>query len=292
MKRRRILAAAALVIALLAGGTWAFRERIVLSYLGSQIEKRTLAEQAAFIEPYIHVYAPETGAAPFPTIVQFHGCAGYKPAFMDGWAKIATQAGFLVLAVDSGAPRGFDRDAMLAKVCSGKELIGQERAADIAAALSIVRARSDIDPDRLIVAGWSHGAWSLMDYLALSGAHRAPPALKGEAAPVDPAGVILFYPYCGAGSWSRLLRWRTKAEAIAFIAGEDSIVDADACRGMLDAIKRKGTSLELVYYPQADHAFDDAGNLGGDYAYLYSEEADRDSRVRYAAFLERIKAGR
>lgn len=288
--RRPRLAAALGAVALILAGLWTFREGLALTFLGAQVEKRTIEEQAAFIAPSVHAFAPSVGDGQFPTIIMFHGCAGYRPDFIRMWADIANEAGFLALAVDSGAPRGFDREAMLAKVCGGKALIGQERAGDVAAAYAIARARKDVDPDRIVFAGWSHGAWTLMDYLSFAGAGRLPPSIKGEGSLEDPAGVILFYPYCGEGAWSRLLRWRTKAEMIAFIAGSDSIVDADECRRRLEKIDRAGTPIDIVDYPDADHAFDDRTNIGGAYEYLYSAEANADAQARVAAFLEKIAA--
>lgn len=287
---RRRLAGLAVVLTALFAGAWANREYLVLSALGARTEKRTLAEQQALIAPYTQEFAPASGEPPFPAVVQFHGCAGYRADFMQQWAKIATDAGFLVLTVDSNRARGLDRDDSLASVCSGKKLIGQERAGDVAAALSLAAARTEVDPGRIVAAGWSHGAWSLMDYIALAGA--APPSLSQKANWVDPAGLILFYPYCGEGSWSRFRRWRTRAEIIAFIAGRDTIVDGGECRKVLEKIARQGATADLIYYPDADHAFDDAGLLGGDYAHFFGESEASDAAARYRAFLDKIKERR
>lgn len=289
--RRKLLAG--LGALLLAGaGLWLNREPLMLTYLGGKIEKRTLADQQALIEPFIHVFTPTSGAPPFPAIVQFHGCAGYRADYMEMWAKVGVEAGFVVVAVDSASPRGLDRDASNAKVCTGKALIGQERAGDIAAALSIVAARSDVDPARIVATGWSHGAWSLMDYLALTGAGKTPPSLTdaaGAASAIDPAGVILFYPYCGEGSWSRVKNWKTAASVMAFVGGKDTIVDSAVCRSLFEKMARDGTPVDLVYYPNADHVFDDATLVGGEHAHFYDPEAAADATAHYRAFLQTIK---
>ncbi|NWG92249.1 MAG: dienelactone hydrolase family protein [Parvularculaceae bacterium] len=291
MKRRAILAGAVLaLVASLAGGAWANRERLMLAFLGAKTEKRTLAEQEALILPHIRVFQPTAGSPPFPAIVQFHGCAGYRPDFMAQWAKVGTEAGFLVIAVDSMSPRGIDREEALSSVCAGKRLIGQERAGDVAAALAAVAARKDVDPARIVAAGWSHGAWSLMDYLALSAASQTPPSLKGEAPAIDPAGVIAFYPYCGEGTWSRLLNWNTKAKVLALIAGADTIVDGAECRARFEAIRQAGTPVDLVWYENADHVFDDAGLVGGEFAHYYGAAAAEDAARRYRSFLEAIRS--
>lgn len=286
--RRKIFACVAALL-LIAVGLWFNREPLMLAYLAGKIEKRTLAEQQSLIAPYLHVFTPTSGSPPYPAIVQFHGCAGYRPDFMEMWAKIGVEQGFVVIAVDSGGPRGLDREASLAQVCTGKTLIGQERAGDIAAALMLAAERGDIDPKKIVAAGWSHGAWSLMDYMALSAAGKKPPSLKGAARPLDPAGVVLFYPYCGEGSWSRVNHWKTKATAIAFVAGKDTIVDGALCRKQIEKMARDGTPVDLVYYPDADHVFDDAGLLGGEFAHFYDPAAAADAITRYRAFLQLIK---
>jgi len=289
VKRARIAIALA-AIAIAFGALWVFRETLVLFYFGAKLEKRTLEEQVALIKPSVHVFAPIGGAGPYPTVIMFHGCAGYKPQFIEAWAKIANDAGFLAIAVDSGEPRGLDREAMLATVCTGKKLIGQERAADVAAAYAIALARDDVDPGRIALAGWSHGAWTLMDYLSFAGARRAPPSIRGSVSLEDPAGVILFYPYCGEGSWSRLLRWRTKAKILALVAGGDTIVDGLECKLRIEKIERQGTPIDLEYYPEADHAFDDITLIGGEYEYFYSHDATENARERVATFLNSIKS--
>lgn len=273
-----------------AGGAFLNREFLTLAAIGANTPKRTLAEQQALLAPHVRVFAPQAGAPPYPAVLQFHGCAGYRDDFMEQWAKVGNEAGFLVIAIDSAAPRGLDRDASISSVCEGKTLVGQERAGDVAAALDDALRRRDVDPERIVVAGWSHGAWSIMDYLALSAAGRNPPSIAGEAPSIDPAGVILFYPYCGPGSWSRIGKWTTKAEMIAFIAGDDAMVDGPQCRSLLETKARAGAAIDLVYYPQAGHVFDDAGLLGGEYGYLYRPEEAEDAAARYAAFLARIRS--
>ncbi len=289
MRRRGGIIALAAAIAAIAAGCFANREYLMLSYLGAKIAKRTLAEQQAFIEPFLHVFTPETGTPPYPAIVQFHGCAGYRPDFMEMWAKVATDAGFLAIAVDSSGPRGLDREKSLAEVCTGKTLIGQERAADVAAALALVAERPDVDPNRIIAAGWSHGAWSLMDYLAFAGEGESPPAISDGLRVVDPAGIILFYPYCGEGTWSRLKRWKTGADIIAFVAGKDTIVDGGECKARLEQISRADAPVDIVYYANADHVFDDAGLLGGEFAHYYSAADAADATARYAEFISSFK---
>jgi dienelactone hydrolase len=290
VKRAHVAGLVAGLAAVIVGGLIVERERIVLSWIGAKTEKRSLAEQEALIAPFIHVFEPAAGAAPFPVVVQFHGCAGYRDDFMAQWAKVATEEGFLVIAVDSGTPRGIDREESLSSVCAGKKLIGQERAGDIAAALALVAARDDVDPGKIVAVGWSHGAWSLMDHIALESAKIPPASLKAAPPPTALAASVLFYPYCGRGSWSRIERWRGAPETLAFVGGADTIVDGPECRARLQKIAAAGTKIELVYYDGADHVFDDATLVGGEYEYFYDAGTHADAVVRYRAFLAGVRA--
>jgi dienelactone hydrolase len=284
MKHPRLIVAS-IGLAALVAGAFGQRETLMLGAVGAATEKRTLEAQVALIAPRVEVFAPAAGEGPFPALIQLHGCSGFRALWMGKWAKIANDAGFLFISIDSNGVRGIGRDRALETVCGGKELIGQERAGDVAAAIAIARARPDVDPARIVLAGWSHGAWTVMDYLALEGAGRAPTSLKARPPAASVAGAILFYPYCGEGTWSRLHAWKQNPPALMFVAGRDSIVSPQECRDAAAKLAREGVAVDLVDYAGADHAFDDATLLGGPYAYLYDEASAKDAERRVGEFL-------
>ena len=290
MTALRGILAPALVLALFACGAASDDERGKLEDLAARTQKRTLAEQESLIRPFTHVFKPKTGKAPFPAVIQFHGCAGYRDDKMKRWAAIANEEGFIVLAVDSNKARGLTYRNSLSSVCSGKALIGQERAGDVAAALEIAHQRRDIDPSKIVISGWSHGAWSIMDYIALASAGKNPASIKGDATTLRPAGATLFYPYCGPGSWSRLLKWDGHGRTIAFVAGKDRVVNGPECKARLEDIAAAGSSVVIAYYPEADHGFDDPGPNGGKKAFLDSRAAAEDVASRYRAFLRELNS--
>jgi dienelactone hydrolase len=285
---RRPLIVALGVVAALGAAAFANREALMLSAIGVSTGKRTLDAQMALIAPRIEIFAPAAGDAPYPALIQFHGCSGYRAGWTKAWAKIANDAGFLVIAVDSNGVRGIDRETALKTVCKGKRLIGQERAGDVAAAIAIARARADVDQARIVLAGWSHGAWTVMDYLALEGAGAAPSSLKARPPEAPLAGAIFFYPYCGEGTWSRLHAWKQQPISLMFTAGKDSVVSPQECRDAAAKLTREGVSVDLVDYPDADHAFDDATLIGGPHAHYYDEASAKDSEKRVGAFLRML----
>ena len=287
MRLRRRAALVAILVAALAASGWMFRERIVLGWLAMRTPPTTVAAREALLEPALRVYAPANVPPPWPVVLQFHGCAGVKIPFQEQWARAANDAGWLAVVVDSNAPRGIDRERALKTVCNGKELIGQERAGDVAAAIVLVRKRTDVDPDRIVLAGWSHGAWTVMDFLALDGAGRTPAGLAdAPQGPTRVAGAFLVYPHCGTGAWTRLLGWGRIPQTLALVAGADTVVDPGACPPVFARLAKSGP-VNAHVYPGAEHGFDDAWLPEG-YADWFDEEARDDAMARYRAFLKSL----
>lgn len=283
MRRSLIIALGAALIV----GACAYlnREPLILSYLALQTPKTTTQERAALLEPFLRFYPPADREPPYPAVLQFHGCGGPKPPFQEQWAKVANEAGYMAVVVDSYAPRGISRERALKTVCMGKELIGQERAGDVLAALDIARGRPDIDADRIVLAGWSHGAWSVMDFVALATAGKSPAGLSG-AGRQSPAiaGAILVYPHCGIGAWSKVSGWKSTYPTLALLAGKDSVVDPKACPPILARLAAQDPRVWFHIYPDADHAFDDP-YLPEGWTHLYNRADHADAARRYQDFL-------
>ena len=278
---------AVLGVLLLGGALLLWRaEPLYLAYLASRAEPQTLAERRALIADGVEVHLPAADDdGPFPAVLLFHGCAGPRMTFQRQWAEVMTEEGFAAAIIDSTGPRGFSREEALAVVCGGKTLLGQERAGDILAALEIIRDDPRIDANRLVLAGWSHGAWTVMDLLAMDLEKRRPAGLKGDLpAASDIDGVILFYPHCGVGALSKRLPWRVKPPALALIADADSIVNADACKEVIAAKIDEGAPIDLTVYPDAEHVFDDPF-LEPEWIHWYDEEHHKDAEKRVRAFL-------
>lgn len=275
----------AIVIAILVG---VFGERLMLDRRAGAIERRDLTELQALLAPAMKFYEPDGADGPLPTLIMFHGCAGYRTAFMETWAKTANDAGFLAVGVDSHTPRGIDYAASLETVCTGQTLIGMERVGDIRAAIDLIAKDPRVDGSRIVIAGWSHGAWTLMDHFAMAAMDRAPPALADDpdATAIDGTiiGEILFYPYCGIGAMSRLKKWNEAPPAIAFVAGRDSIVDGPQCKRLFDDLIGHGAPIDLHYYPDADHVFDDP-TQPPEYAYFHDPDREIEARARVTDFL-------
>jgi len=191
------------------------------------------------------VVKPE-GHGPFPVVLQFHGCGGLFAMQFD-YAEAARSAGVAVVIVDSFAPRGISRVEAQATICTGIRLRGAERSRDVLAMLGWVEAQSWADPSRIAVAGWSHGAWAVMEALA----RPAPAAL-----PISSA--ILFYPYCGPLSGTLSRGWGVNRPRVyGVICGRDSVVGWTNPERTLRRLERDGLNVGVTFLPDASHGFDE-----------------------------------
>ena len=156
----------------------------------AQAPATSLAQIQRVLVPHIRVYRPE-GPGPFPGVILLHGCSGPTPSHEADWAHFYAERGVVTLAVDSLGPRQLDWE----RVCNLETLTGRERAADILAALEHARSLAFVDPERLALTGFSHGAWTIWEFLLLA-SNRTPP-LGLEAWPEGGAegvsAAFLFY---------------------------------------------------------------------------------------------------
>ena len=127
------------------------------------------------------LYLPDAntfGPGPYPAVVMMHGSGGLwsndiianGPASQfESWGEELSALGYLVLFPDSYNPRGIPGNfssrrphwdpAIDDDVCSPN----YERPKDIVAALTYLGGRNDVDPERVALVGWSHGAQTVIN---------------------------------------------------------------------------------------------------------------------------------
>lgn len=248
------------------------------------------ADWGAKVATASKVFKP-SGNGPFPVALILHGCGGKTP-FLEDYAQVAVEAGYAAVVVDSFKPRGMSSlDAKLF-VCTGVVLQGLKRSGDIFAMLTWLESQPWADPQRVFLAGWSHGAWSIMDGYAI-GANAARATGVADADPIKlrtrVKGALLVYPYCAYPSLTSSRGWgREGPKVFSVIGGKDQVVGDKHPRQALDRLKRDGLSVDTVLYPDATHAFDD--NRANDPRARYRPDLFAQSRDYFAKALTTVRA--
>ena len=230
----------------------------------------------------MRVWGPHDDVAR-PAVLMFHGCGGIRP-HLQRYGEAAAAAGCRAFLVDSYAPRGWGYGYGISFVCTGLRFWGRERAGDVLAALHGVGARPDVDASRLLLAGWSHGGWSIMDLMTM------PLQQPGEAAVADPdprlldgvRALFLAYPYGGYGALSRRRGWLRRPAVFGIIAGRDHVTrrpDAERLYRVAEDCE-----LELWRIAGASHSFDEPTSVP---PMRYDPALLAESVGRFRAFAER-----
>ena len=196
-------------------------------------------------------------ADPRPAVLLFHGCGGVRE-HIDTYARAASEAGYRAFIIDSYAARGWDRNFALAFVCSGVMLRGAERAGDVLASLWGVANRPDVDAARVVLAGWSHGGWSIMDLMTMNLGHPGSASLANpQDASLDGVrGVALYYPYIGIGSLTRLRQWRHRPQVLGVMARHDHLTSVEGAETVYRNLVTAGVPVE-TWIAEGTHAFDE-----------------------------------
>jgi dienelactone hydrolase len=279
--RRRVLPFALGVLALLivVGGVLAHGW-----YRGWFATELTPDELDRLLRPGYEVLRP-VGDGPFPAVVQLHACAGVADN-QRSWARLFQEAGWVSVVVDSLEPRGLDWES----VCSGTSLRGAERAGDVAVALAYARGLSFVDRERIVLAGWSHGGWAIMDLLAMDPPRELPHNLTRMPASglSGLAGLLFVYPYCGFGARSE--PWPQVVPALFVLAGEDEVAEPDDCLELTAQLKAAGHPVRVVTIDGAAHSFDEPRHADGSSRNYDPEATERAQRLALE-FLAGISGG-
>lgn len=193
------------------------------------------------------------GQGPFPGIVALHGCGGLLTksgklhARETDWAKRFNAAGYAVLFPDSFTARGY------ASVCSLRDrpvLPERERVRDAYDALAWLRARTEVQPRRIALFGWSHGAMTTLWVMSKTSPGR-PAGLKD-----DFIGAVAFYPGCTQVR-REVKDYGVIAPVLFQLGAADEWTPAAPCvRLAQEAAARPGPRIEVDVYAESHHGFD------------------------------------
>ena len=253
---------------------------------GQHLRRGAFERRRAMIEPHLQTRYPP-GEGPFPVVVLFHGCGGVRQ-IMDDYARAATKAGVAAVVVDSHTPRGIEYEAALAQVCTGRILWGRERAGDVHAALAVVRDDPRLDANRIVLAGWSHGGWTLMDAFALQTNGQSPDGLDEVPQPAFSGveGVFLVYPYVSGPSLARRRKVVPPAPVEAFLVADDGMASEHEAADVFAKMKEAGASVTWSTLGGVTHGFDEPDHHATS-KLSYDEAATLQTRGAFVDFLNR-----
>lgn len=252
---------------------------------GLLVPERTLSEHVEMLRPGVGIVRPGAVDGPVPAIIFFHGCGGERPMHL-AHAEAIADAGFAAIIVDSFEPRGIGRFAAMTQVCSALRLWGQERTADVFAALEIARETDGVDAERLVLAGWSHGGWTLLDAMSFAGEGVRPPSLTdGETGFDGVARIVPIYPYCGfpARASGRIGPGLPPVEMI--LAERDRVAPRGDCERLARQAVAAGADITFDVWEGVTHAFDDTDAPALDPRMTYDAEAAARLRARFIEIL-------
>jgi dienelactone hydrolase len=218
------------------------------------------------------MYRP-AGGGPFPGMVLAHPCGGVSD-HTAVWGKLLSSWGYVVVAPDSFGPRGEK------SVCGrGNVVNGNMRVADVAGAIDFLNAQPFVRRGQIGLIGHSHGGWTVMRAVQKS----------YELAARGLKAAVAYYPSC-APQFDR----DVAAPLLVMIGDKDDWTPADNCRKLQSAGFTRPDLVQVVYYPNAYHAFDNKAQDrtltvadGKSHRLAYDSAAAPDAEARTRAFFEK-----
>jgi dienelactone hydrolase len=201
-----------------------------------------------------------SGNGPFPAVVYLHACGGLDPVTRQRFSKIVTESGYVFFAIDSFITRA------ITEACDHPM---PDRRSDALGALEYLAKLPFVDPTHMAVVGSSQGAIVALN-LALTDSSNS---FDGRNRSRIKA-VVAFYPLCGTDS-------KQLAVPTLILIGElDDWAPAKDCQQWIGRHGPGITSVKLVVYPGAYHAFDFPQFADAVFAFGHRMKYDKDATQR------------
>ncbi|MBX9778127.1 MAG: dienelactone hydrolase family protein [Xanthobacteraceae bacterium] len=209
--------------------------------------------------------APER-AARMPAVVMMHGRGGVYSKAAKGryaastisqrhrmWGELWAANGYVAVLVDSFGPRGYPAGFPRFSYDTRPDAVNEVtvRPLDAYGALAWLRARADIDGNRVGLQGWSNGGSAALATMA-AGTGYTPAPVKGFNA------ALVFYPACRLrGRFDD--GYRPYAPVRVFHGTADEETSPRRCNAFVEKSRKSGGDITMTLYPGAVHGFDDPG---------------------------------
>jgi dienelactone hydrolase len=189
------------------------------------------------------------GSGRLPVVVMMHGSSGVSPA-NEAWVHQFNAMGISTFVIDGFSGRG------LTTVSTNQALLGRLNfILDIYRSLDILAKHSRVDPDRIVLMGFSRGGQAAL-YASLDRFNKL-----WNKSGIQFAGYIPFYPDC---STTYLTDTEVADRPIRIFHGApDDYNPVASCKAYVARLKEAKRDVALTEYPDSQHGFD-AGLLGID----------------------------
>jgi carboxymethylenebutenolidase len=239
-----------------------------------------------------------SGGGRHAAVVLLHGRAGPYSSLAKGkydastlskrhkeWGAFWADRGYVALLVDSFGPRGYSGGFGRGSYADRPAEVSEQtvRPFDAYGGLRYLRTRSDVDPARVGVQGWSNGGMTVLVTMS----EKAPGISNPTHATGFRAGLAL-YPGCGMDAVKG--EYRPYAPLTMLVAGADEEVSPQICEKFAKRAKENGGDVRLHVYPGAEHNFDDPGKKKQSVA--ANEQATVDAMRRAEKFFGEQLAAR
>jgi dienelactone hydrolase len=187
------------------------------------------------------------GSGKLPVVVMMHGSSGVG-ASIEPWAHQFNAMGISTFVIDGFSGRG------LTTVGPNQALLGRlNLIVDIYRALEILAKHPRVDPERIVLMGFSRGGQAAL-YASLDRFNTL-----WNKSGVQFAGYIPFYPDC---STTYVADTEVAARPIRIFHGTpDDYNPVASCKAYVARLQAAGRDVMLTEYPDSQHGFD-SGLLG------------------------------
>lgn len=183
------------------------------------------------------------GDGPFPLVVIMHGGTGVSELDTQDVADLGPR-GYATAVVDSFSGRGFRPDSGTG---AGASLRPTVRVADAYAALNVLVTHPQIDKQRTVLFGRSHGGATTM----IASTTWAKAKYSGGGAAFK--GFIALYPVCSI----TYPEFDALAGPLRLHSGsKDELTPPKPCEAIVSRMQSRGQDAKLTVYEDAHHAFD------------------------------------
>jgi dienelactone hydrolase len=175
-----------------------------------------------------------------------HGSAGVLAARELTYGKQLASMGIAALVIDAFGARRDRGTSYTERLLNITEVM---LIADAYASLDYLATRPEIDPDRVVLIGFSYGAMAAMYALNAEVAEKLGPGGRRFA------GHVAYYGPCVTRFEDR----RTTGAPLLMLYGDkDQIIDRQRCDETAADFRAGGSEVEVVVYPGAVHQWDGA----------------------------------